>query len=127
MNNYKFKSIFLFLWLIFCSSYNVLAGGKQQKENSFFFKRLEALNTDLLCTDNLEYLKCLSVSTDECRNDLSRVSKICNIKFNEIKPDIESDLDVFRSFGEKYGNCLVNEHIKLRTLEELATKKCLAK
>jgi len=125
MNNYKFKLFLFFLWLIFCCNFNVLAGGEEQEDNNYFLNRLETLNTELLCTDNPEYLKCLGISSNECRNDLSKVSEICNMQFNEVKPDIEGDLEYFRSFGEEYGNCLVSEHIKLRTLEELSTKRCL--
>ena len=107
------------------TGYIFLSASEIENDNGFFFDRLVTLNTDLLCADGEEYLTCLSITSEQCRQDISKISGICNTIFNKIKPANEKDIKLFQAFGEDYGSCLINEHIKLRDVNQLSTKKCL--
>lgn len=122
MNKLKSNYIILLYLILSCSNY---VCSSTMDDDRFFFKRLESLNKNVLCEDNSAYLECMEVSSNECQIDISKVAEICSSLYMNEKPEHDSDLQLFKSFGERYGNCLVDEHIKLRNMDLISTRKCL--
>ena len=101
----------------------VEAGGDE------FVRQLGERGIDLLCSEESEYLSCLQIPVEQCETELFRILPRCAKKHQLVLPDIDIDredyLKIFKSYGEEFGSCLLEEHLASGNFNGIQAQECL--